>query len=151
MLENNNSDTLGISRDESFSPTRALVSLILSIFFVELAIMVIFLILPPLPPVTEMLVDSTTLILIVSPIVYRFAFVPLHRQIAKTKDAISKLESLNEVLEQRVVERTKDLETARLQSENRARELQSIGEISKAIAGEQKTENLLPLITRLVS
>jgi GAF domain-containing protein/HAMP domain-containing protein len=54
-------------------------------------------------------------------------------------------------LEVRVAERTTDLEIARQQSENRARELQSIGEISKVITGEQKLETLLPLITRLVS
>ena len=54
-------------------------------------------------------------------------------------------------LEQRVAERTADLELSRQQSVKRANELQSIGEISKIIAGEQKLENLLPLITRLVS
>ncbi len=54
-------------------------------------------------------------------------------------------------LEQRVAERTTDLEIARQQSENRARDLQSIGEIAKIVIGEQKLENLLPLITRLVS
>jgi GAF domain-containing protein/HAMP domain-containing protein len=54
-------------------------------------------------------------------------------------------------LEQRVAERTTDLELSRQQSLKRAGELQSIGEISKIITSEQKLENLLPLITRLVS
>ncbi len=54
-------------------------------------------------------------------------------------------------LEQRVAERTADLELSRQQSIRRANELQSIGEISKIITSEQKLENLLPLITRLVS
>ena len=54
-------------------------------------------------------------------------------------------------LEVRVAERTTDLEIARQQSENRARNLQSIGEIAKVITGEQKLKTLLPLITRLVS
>jgi len=54
-------------------------------------------------------------------------------------------------LEQRVAERTTDLELSRQQSVKRANELQSISEISKIITGEQKLENLLPLITRLVS
>ncbi|MBP6177388.1 MAG: GAF domain-containing protein [Anaerolineales bacterium] len=54
-------------------------------------------------------------------------------------------------LETRVAERTTDLELAQLQSEERANELQAIGEISKIITGEQKLETLLPLITRLVS
>lgn len=54
-------------------------------------------------------------------------------------------------LETRVAERTTDLELAQLQSEERANELQAIGEISKIITGEQKLDTLLPLITRLVS
>jgi GAF domain-containing protein/HAMP domain-containing protein len=54
-------------------------------------------------------------------------------------------------LEERVAERTADLEIARQQSEKRANELTAIGEISKAISSEQKLETLLPLIARLVS
>jgi len=54
-------------------------------------------------------------------------------------------------LERRVAERTADVELARVLSERRARELQSISEISRAISTEQKLEILLPLITRLVS
>jgi GAF domain-containing protein len=54
-------------------------------------------------------------------------------------------------LEQRVAERTTDLELSRQQSIKRANELQAVGEISKIITGEQKLEVLLPLITRLVS
>ena len=61
------------------------------------------------------------------------------------------IQNLISSLEQRVAERTTDLELSRQQSVKRANELQSIGEISKIITGEQKLENLLPLITRLVS
>lgn len=56
-----------------------------------------------------------------------------------------------EGLEDKVRERTEELEASRVQSERRAGELQSISEISKLIAGEQKLPILLPLITRLVS
>ena len=54
-------------------------------------------------------------------------------------------------LEGRVAERTADLEMARLLSERRAQELQSISEISRLISGEQRLTTLLSLITRLVS
>lgn len=54
-------------------------------------------------------------------------------------------------LEQHVAERTADLEIARYQSESRAAELLSIGEISKVITSEQKLDTLLTLVTRLVS
>ena len=137
--------------EENISPKRALIILILSIFLAEFAIMIVFLLLPPLPPIAEIIVDSTALILIVSPIVYRFAIIPLHRLKAKTNIAIGELETLNEIVDQRVAERVTDFEIARQQSVKRANELQSIGEISKIITSEQKLENLLPLITRLVS
>jgi GAF domain-containing protein len=55
------------------------------------------------------------------------------------------------MLEQRVAERTADLELSRLVSERRAQELQSISEISRTISTEQSLEILLPLVTRLVS
>jgi GAF domain-containing protein len=54
-------------------------------------------------------------------------------------------------LEQRVAERTVDLEISRLQSERRAQDLQAAGEISRAISSEQRLEIILPLVTQLVS
>ncbi len=54
-------------------------------------------------------------------------------------------------LERRVAERTADLETARLLSEKRAQELQTINEISRIVSSEQRLDVLLPLVTRLVS
>jgi GAF domain-containing protein/HAMP domain-containing protein len=54
-------------------------------------------------------------------------------------------------LEQRVAERTADLEISRRQSDKRASQLLAVGEISKVINSEQKFESLLALITRLVS
>jgi GAF domain-containing protein/HAMP domain-containing protein len=54
-------------------------------------------------------------------------------------------------LEERVTERTSDVEMARLFSERRAQELQAISEISRTISTEQRLEILLPLVTRLVS
>ncbi len=62
----------------------------------------------------------------------------------RLKDTLSGLES-------RVAERTADLEMARLLSERRAQELQSISDVSRIISSEQKLETLLALITRLVS
>jgi GAF domain-containing protein/HAMP domain-containing protein len=54
-------------------------------------------------------------------------------------------------LERRIAERTMDLEVSRHQTEERAAQLFSIGEISKIINAEQELTILLPLITRLVS
>jgi GAF domain-containing protein/HAMP domain-containing protein len=63
----------------------------------------------------------------------------------------SQLRDLIGGLENRVAERTADLSLARAQSEKRARDLQSISEISQIISAEQRLDILLPLITRLVS
>ncbi len=72
--------------------------------------------------------------------------------LAKTFNGMAEeIQKLVGNLEQRVAERTTDLELSRQQSIKRATELQSIGEISKIITGEQKLEYLLPLITLLVS
>jgi GAF domain-containing protein/HAMP domain-containing protein len=84
------------------------------------------------------------------------------RAIIQTEDEIGTLAgTFNEMnnqlgkilagLEQRVVERTAEVETAREQSEKRAQELQAISEISRIISTEQRLETLLALITRLVS
>lgn len=63
----------------------------------------------------------------------------------------SRLRDILGGLERRVVERTSDLEMARLLSERRAQELHSISEISRLISSQQRLDLLVPLITRLVS
>lgn len=54
-------------------------------------------------------------------------------------------------LERRIAERTVDLEISRRQTEARASQLVTIGEISKLINYEQELDVLLPFITRLIS
>jgi GAF domain-containing protein/HAMP domain-containing protein len=61
------------------------------------------------------------------------------------------IQDLVQSLEQRVAERTADLESARLQSEKRAERLEVISQISRTISQESNIENLLPFITQLVS
>ncbi len=84
------------------------------------------------------------------------------RAAAQTQDEIGALsDSFNQMtiqlqetfkgLEERVAERTNDLDQALTQSEGRARILQSISEISRIISSEQRLDILLPLITRVVS
>jgi len=54
-------------------------------------------------------------------------------------------------LEQRVSERTTALQAANQQSAQRARQLQSIADISRVVSREQSIDKLLPLITDVVS
>lgn len=151
MTRSHESSSMPITDRAKVSAGRSLRVLILSTFFVELAIMIGFLLLPPLPPVTETVVDSTLLILLVSPIVYRFAIVPLHQQAARTNAAIDQLESLNEMLEQRVSERTAELELVNQRTSRRAAQMQSITELSGAISQMQDLNEILPAATILIS
>lgn len=84
------------------------------------------------------------------------------RAVVTTDDDVGRLSNLfNEMttrlsqtlsgLEQRVEERTLALQAANEQSSQRARQLQSIADVSKIITREQNIEKLLPLITDVVS
>jgi GAF domain-containing protein/HAMP domain-containing protein len=73
-------------------------------------------------------------------------------QVATTFNTMtSSLRELIGSLEQRVQDRTNELQKTSIQSEKRARDLQTIAEVSSSISAEQKIEKLLPLVTRLVS
>ena len=63
----------------------------------------------------------------------------------------ARLRDLISGLEQRVAERTADLEQATLQSGKRAEELQVVSEVARAVSTEVNLENLLTLVTNLVS
>lgn len=135
----------------NISPNRILIVLILSIFLVQLGITIAFTILPPLPQIAESVVGATLLILLASPIVYWFAILPLHNQIKKTGEAVSRLEAMNETLEQRVSERAAELETANNQTARRAEQLQAITELSESIAQLQDINAIFPAAARLIS
>ena len=137
--------------EKNISPNRALLILVFSIFIVELAIMVAFLILPPLPPLIETITDAVILILLVAPIVHRFAILPLHRQTAKTNEAVNQVNNMNKMLEQRIGDRTAELEKANQQTAHRAAQLQAIMQLSETIAQVQDLNKLFPAVTRLIS
>ncbi|MEW6031182.1 MAG: GAF domain-containing protein [Chloroflexota bacterium] len=72
--------------------------------------------------------------------------------LAKTFNAMAgRLREMISLLEQRVAQRTAELEQASRQSERRAQELQIISEASRAISSEQDLEKLLEMIVRTVS
>ncbi len=72
----------------------------------------------------------------------------LARTFNKMTDQIQELVG---TLERRVEQRTAALEQATHQSEKRARDLETITEVSHTVATEKDLENLLPFITRVVS
>ena len=63
----------------------------------------------------------------------------------------SRLRDLVSSLEQRVAERTTDLEQATLQSKKRAEELQVVSEVARAVSTEVNLEDLLTLVTKVIS
>ena len=72
--------------------------------------------------------------------------------LASTFNAMAdQLQGMLSGLEDRITERTSELEIAQQQSEKRSRTLENIAEISRIIAIEQSLERLLPLITNIAS
>lgn len=66
-------------------------------------------------------------------------------------DAFNRMAGELEAERTALIARTRDLETASLISEKRARDLRSISEISRTISSEQSLESLLPLLTGFIS
>ncbi|MEP6895077.1 MAG: hypothetical protein ABI986_05665, partial [Chloroflexota bacterium] len=137
-------ESLGTAEGFTLSPIRSFAILVASIFLIELLIMVVFLFTPKLPDIIESLLDATSLTVLVAPILYRFAILPLYDYISKLKGLTEKLESLNNTLEQRVEERTNVME-------KRAAQLRTISSVARSIASIQDLDLLLPDITKLVS
>ena len=141
---NQTSESIDSSGKNALSPIRVFAILVASIFGIELLIMVVFLLAPPLPDVVETFVDATALTLLVAPILYRFAIVPLFEYIASLRQLTENLEQLNNTLELRVAERTALMDA-------RTSQLQTVSSVARKIASIQDLDALLPEITELVS
>ncbi len=153
------------NRYSTTSPIRAFAILAGSIFVVELTIMIVFLLLPPLPPVAETIADAILLTILVSPLIYRFAFRPLNQQINELNTFARNYEDLNQSLEQRVIERTtelnyrtglqeaqsKELEIVNKQMHRRAAQFEALAQVTKAITAVRDLQELLPRITTVIS
>ena len=92
------------------SPIRLLLILGSSIFTIELLIMVLVFVLPPLSVWVEALSDSTLLVVLIFPILYFFVFRPLTLHIAERERMEAELRKAHDELEGRIQERTAELE-----------------------------------------
>ncbi len=67
------------------------------------------------------------------------------------KDSNQELTNIRENLEKRIVERTTQLENANLRIEKRARQFQTISQVTRAIISTQNLQDLLPQIVQVIS
>jgi PAS domain S-box-containing protein len=95
-----------------FSPIRLVLIVGLAAFAIEMAVMVLIELLPEMHPLAEFLLDSTILTLCMSPILYKIVFRPLLHLIADYRAKEVELREYQEELEDKVEERTSDLDEA---------------------------------------
>ncbi len=117
-------------RNIIFSPMRLVLTLVFSVFIIETVVMMLLYVLPAMPPALEFLLDSTILSLFLCPILYRYLFKPLLHLIAECRENEVQLQSSKIYLEEKVLERTSDLDQAILQLQQ---EIEVRGKIESAL------------------
>lgn len=81
------------------SPVRILVVIALSIYIAEIIVMLILAQMPELPILTEAIVDSTFLIILVSPALFYFLLLPIIRHVRKREQAEASLRKNRDLLQ----------------------------------------------------
>jgi len=99
-------------RPKYLSPPRLFAIIALTVFLGEVSVMIVLASLPEMPTITEALLDGLMITLIVTPALLFFLFRPLALHIDRREIAEEKLRILNDMLEERVAERTADLSAA---------------------------------------
>src|SRR3989338_7480013 len=98
-----------ISGSSAQSPLWLLAIVAISIFTSEIAVMIVFVWLPPPTVPMEVILDGTLLTILVSPILYLFLFRPLNVHIAALRQAQDLLRQQRDHLEEEVRHRTAEL------------------------------------------
>lgn len=92
------------------SALRPVVILLLSMFTVEIGIMGLFFVLPPLAPWVVVVLDSAFLVAVLLPVLFFTVFRPLTEHAREREEAATALQVAHDQLERRVRERTFELE-----------------------------------------
>ncbi|MBI3853110.1 MAG: hypothetical protein HY298_22900 [Verrucomicrobia bacterium] len=135
------------------SPARLFVILAASLFVAEVIAMLLVAALPTMPPLLTNVLDATILVVLAFPALRAFAFVPLLRHLRAREAAEAQLQEVNRTLEQRVQERTHELQTAneslRAEIAERQRMQQErerlIADLQMALADVKQLSGLLPI------
>ena len=99
-------------RPKYLSPPRLFTIIALTVFLGEVSVMIVLALLPEMPTITEALLDGLMITLIVTPALLFFLFRPLVLHIDRREIAEEKLRIMNDMLDERVAERTAKLSSA---------------------------------------
>ena len=101
-------------RERVDDPTPARLGAItaLSVFVGEVIVMLVLAAIPEVPTLTEALLDGLMITVLAAPVLLLFLFRPMVQQIRQRREAEQKLQLLNDQLELRVEERTRELSAA---------------------------------------
>jgi len=94
------------------APGRLLAVTALSVFVGEVIVMLVLAVVPALPTFAEALLDGLMITALATPVLLLFLFRPMVAQIRQRRAAEEALQTLNDELELRVAERTRELTTA---------------------------------------
>ena len=124
------------------TPARLLAVTALSVFVGEVIVMLVLAAVPEVPTVTEALLDGLMITVLATPVLLLFLFRPMVRQIRQRREAEEKLRLLNDQLELRVEERTRELSAANEQMRR---------EIADRLAAESNLSKSTEFIRRVLA
>lgn len=127
---------------EDPTPARLFAITALSVFVGEVIVMLLLAAIPELPTFTEALLDGLMITILAAPVLLLFLFRPMVRQIQQRREAEQKLQLLNDQLELRVEERTRELSAANEQLRR---------EIADRLAAESNLSKSTEFIRRVLA